>query len=70
MFPVRASGKVKAMTDHHSEEQSDQTETEGGPSEAPNPEQPDENTAPPSNPEVDPERVEQQEEDAERTIPS
>ena len=46
-------------------ETEEQTQTE-----APNPESPDENTAPPSNPEPDPERVEQGEEDAERTIAS
>ena len=44
------------------------TETEETPTEAPNPDQPDENTAPPSNPEPDPDRVEIEEEDADRTI--
>ena len=46
-------------------------ETEEQPqTDAPNPDDPGENTAPPSNPDPDPERVEQGEEDAERTIPS
>jgi hypothetical protein len=58
------------MTDHETQEQTDETQTEGGPSEAPNPEQPDENTAPPSNPDADPDRVEREEEDADRTIAS
>ena len=44
-------------------EEQPQTETE-----APNPEQPDENTAPPSNPEPDTARLEIEEEDADRTI--
>ena len=53
----------QAMTDHHSEEEHDKPTTE------PPSDRPDENTAPPSNPEPDADRVEQAEEDAERTIP-
>lgn len=73
MFPRRLSGNLEGMTDHQPEETTEEPPTGaegGGPSEAPNPDQPDENTAPPSNPEPDPERVEQEQEDADRTIPS
>ncbi len=56
------------MKDHHADEQADDREQQGNPSEAPNPESPEENTAPPSNPEVDPDRLEHEQEDAERTI--
>jgi hypothetical protein len=45
------------------------TEQPEGPSDPPG-ENPDENTSPPSSPEPDPERVEQDEEDADRTIAS
>ncbi len=55
------------MTDHHSEEH--QGDDPGQANEPPS-DRPDENTAPPSNPEPDPERVEQESEDQERTIPS
>jgi hypothetical protein len=54
------------MTDHHSEEhQSD----EGAANEPPS-DHPAENTEPPSNPEVDSDRVEDQEEIADGTLPS
>jgi hypothetical protein len=51
------------MSDHHKEEREGQTETQ------PPADHPAENTAPPSNPDVDPERVEKEQEDAERTVP-
>jgi hypothetical protein len=42
--------------------------TEEQPTTEPPSENPDENTAPPSNPEPDPDQVEREEQDAERTI--
>ncbi len=44
------------------------SETQETPTEAPNPDQPDENTSPPSNPEPDTDRMEIEREDADRTI--
>jgi hypothetical protein len=65
LFERRRSGHDTYMTDHETEEHSD----EGAANELPS-DHPAENTEPPSNPEVDSDRVEQAQEDAEKTVPS